>query len=98
MQSKLPETITMDVFILARRHPWEDEYTVTFGDSDFSEHIKEYTLLGKESITLNVPQIDMAQAEIAKLRKRRERILAEVEIQKQAIDDQIQSLLCIEQK
>lgn len=98
MQTKLPETITKSVFILARKHSWETEYTITFGEVDYSEHIDEYILLGTENITLHVTQTELAQAEISILRKRREKILADTELKKKAIYERIQSLLCIEQK
>jgi len=65
--------------------------------SDMSEY--GYTVLGTKKITLDVPQdVDINGAKIDNLKQQKKKLLAETEVKVNAIEDDIQKLLCIESK
>lgn len=90
--NELPKTIDADLFIIIS--PYGVPSIATADMSDFG-----YTTIGKQSITLDVPQnVDINSLKIGSLTMRKNNLMAEYQRNIEEIDDQIQSLLCIESK
>ena len=98
MQTKLPLTATRMIFIMAYKEKWNDDYSILFSGTDISSIGSEYTLLGSKEVTLDVPQIDLDNGEVANLSKLKSQILADAHLKVKDIDEKIKSLKFIDTK
>ncbi|MBU9818189.1 hypothetical protein J1781_25510 [Rahnella sp. C60] len=98
MQTKLPLTATRMIFIMAYKEKWNDDYSILFSGTDISSIGSEYTLLGSKEVTLDVPQIDLDNGEVANLSKLKSQILADAHLKVKDIDEKIKSLKFIDNK
>ncbi len=98
MQTKLPETVTATLYIHASKICIGGKYSVSVFGCDMSDTFKDIFLVGTQEVTLNVPQIDFIQAQVDCLNKQKNQISAKTQVALKSIDDQIQSLTCIEHK
>ncbi|MBU9809283.1 hypothetical protein ACE2AK_04015 [Rahnella perminowiae] len=98
MQTKLPLTATRMIFIMAYKEKWNDDYSILFSGTDISSIGSEYTLLGSKEVTLDVPQIDLDNGEVANLSKLKSQILADAHLKVKDIDEKIKSLMFIDTK
>ncbi|CAM3716432.1 hypothetical protein BS639_16995 [Rouxiella silvae] len=93
----LPKTLTKPVFITAKRNSYTKEYDLSISEFDSSEYTEDSVLLGIVEVTINVPQPDdILSLEVAKLRSSQAKILAVANHKQALLEDQVQSLLCID--
>ena len=90
--NELPKTVTEQLYI--SQSQWGD---VSITACDMTEH--GYITLGTETITLDVPQdININQIKIDNLKEQKQKLLAETEVKLNTLEEDIQKLLCIENK
>ena len=89
---ELPKTVTAKFFIS------QDQYgNVLLLASDMSNY--GCITLGTKTITLDVPQdININQIKIDNLKEQKQKLLAETEVKLNTLEEDIQKLLCIENK
>lgn len=98
MQTKLPLMATRTIFIMAYKEEWNDEYSILFSGSDLSSIGSEYTLVGTKEVTLDIPQIDLENGEVAELSKNKSKILSDANLKVKGIEEKIKSLIYIDNK
>ncbi|MGQ7956473.1 hypothetical protein ACUTAF_01920 [Pseudomonas sp. SP16.1] len=96
--SALPKTHTQKMFIAARRCFPTDPYEIAlYGfDPSTGSNALGYIVLGTAEVTVDIPECNPVQAEIAAIEKARDQILADAQLQATQLNERIQRLLCIE--
>lgn len=97
---KLPKTLTKKLYICARRdicRP-DSDYSLNLNDFNLAggSNPSGYILLGTTEVTVDIPECNPVQAEIEAIKKARDQILADAQLQATQLDERIQRLLCIE--
>jgi hypothetical protein len=85
-----PKTVTRELFI---HHSSYREDNIWVCSDDMSDHGD--ILLGKVSVTFEIPQRDIAAAKVEMLEKQIEKLQAKTQIKVTNMKEQIQSLLAI---
>lgn len=95
----LPKTHTEKLFICARHAKYPEphyEISLTTYDPNGGSNTLGYILLGTTEVTVDIPECNPVQAEIAAIEKARDQILADAQLQANHLNARIQQLLCIE--
>lgn len=95
----LPQTHTQGLYICARPSRRQDapyEIRLLSYDPTLSSNTFGDILLGTTEVTVDIPECNPVQAEIAAIKKARDQILADAQLQANQLNERIQRLLCIE--
>lgn len=95
----LPKTHTQQLCICARADRYQEsgyEIRLTPYDPTEGNNPLGYILLGTAEVTVDIPECNPVQAEIAAIEKARDQILADAQLQANQLNERIQRLLCIE--
>ena len=92
-------TETIEMILHVRKDDWEDEYKYSVFSSDMSA-CGYIPILAKEiEVTFDIPDgFDPVNAHIDTLKEEKQKIAAEAQVKMNNLEEQIQSLLCIEDK
>jgi hypothetical protein len=97
----LPLSLTKKMFIVASRHYTnKEEYElslVSYNPQDGTNSMG-YILIGETEVTVDVPQINVINAEIEAIKKARDELLAEAQLKANNLNHRIEQLLAIEYK
>jgi hypothetical protein len=94
----LPKTHTQTLYICAFRSYVSDAYQVdllTF-DPTKGDNVLGRALLGTTEVTIDVPQVNMIEAELTALSEARDSILSEANRKAAVLAERIQRLRCLE--
>lgn len=89
----LPREWKMDVYLVFRDSEHLGPY-IALATSE--KRLDNEKLLGKQTVTFTVEDIDIPGIQIEALKKQKQKIIAEAEFKAERIEKQIQSLLAIE--
>lgn len=95
----LPKIFSKTMFIAARSQKFPEphyELDLIGYDQTTGSNPLGYIVLGTAEVTVDIPECNPIQAEIAAIEKARDQILAAANLQAQLMNERIQSLLCIE--
>ena len=91
--------ITLKSVLHWHKYSWQDESEYQLYPSDMSTCGPEYVPIKEVEVEVEIPaDFDPAPQQIAALKQKKQEILAEAHIKAENIEQQIQSLLCIEHK
>jgi len=95
----LPKTHTEKLYLCATRMQFSEkkyELTLLPFDPTKSNNACGYILVGSAEVTVDVPECDLIQAEVAELERARDQVLADAQLKANQLNQKIQQLLCIE--
>ena len=95
--SKPKKSATFEVELFIHKGSYGDKYQVYPCDLSGSSH-GSHVLLGKQTVTLNVPDTNEVLAEVEMLEKQAAKVRAEFSQKLQVITDRINSLQALEHK
>jgi hypothetical protein len=91
--------VKIEAFLHWHKYEWEAKPEFRLTMSDMSDSGPEWVCLGPREVEVDVPDgFDPRPLQVAALRAEREKIVAECEVKKTNIDEQIMRLLAIESK
>ena len=92
----LPERYTCTMYVIYHTEEWRtDDQRISLWPFDTSRASDEDVLLGTVEVTFDVPQVDIVSNQVARLRQRREAVMAKATAEAAQIDRQIQELLAL---
>lgn len=96
----LPLSFTKKMFIVASRSYTKEEYDLSLVSYNPQESTNPigYILIGEAEVTVDVPQINVINAEIEAIKKARDELLAEAQLKANHLNQRIEQLLAIEYK
>lgn len=90
---------TIKAFLHYHKYDWQDNPTYEVFPNDMSTIGPQYVLIKKIDVEVEIPDnFDPRPQQVAALRKEKQNILSETNVKVANIDEQIQKLLCIENK
>lgn len=94
---KIPERFTGTIYVLMNSNPTDYCYgSMSFFDSDISEHIDDRILVGKVDVDIPLESKNSLDKQVAQLRKSKQKIIDDATEKANQIDEAIESLLAIE--
>lgn len=86
-------------FVHWHKYEWDSEPQYAIWRCDMSDNGPEYVCIGEREFETEIPDdFDPRPSQISALRKAKQEILADAQLKVNNIEEQIQSLLCIEHK